>query len=889
MNRFLLSISILLTTSLSVLADHDLYYHSDGEKIALSQDFKTLVIHYNPQLALKASRIELPGMINIEVHDYQGRALITLDRHYIESDINFLKLLFGHENLYSAVPGLKLNDGFKMALTHEIVAQFPEGIDPASGIIKELTSKFNAIFDRNEYGVSIFRVSNPLQGLELSNKLVENKLVEWAHPDFYAQVTKYNDPFYSQQFQMSNTGQVVHGYAGTPGIDCNAPAAWMLTTGLSSTVVALIDDGLEAHEDLVDENGLSRVLSGNTPVTGGSGTPRYNSDAHGVACAGIVAATHNNNLGIRGVAPEVKLRSVNIFWGGETTQSIANGINWARTQGVDVMSNSWGYTSCTASYSNINSALSAARSSGRGGKGCIIIFASGNGGKSCVDYPANRSDVIAVGAVTNQGAHSNYSNSGIHLSLVSPSDADFGQAGASVVTIDRMGIAGYNSGNYESYFGGTSAACPVVSGVAALVLAVNPELTEDEVRSIMLSTATDMGSAGLDNTYGYGRINAGDAVAAAIPPPLGCSENELSLHIVLDASPAETSWTLATDLGIQVASGGPYYEQAPGSAIDTVFCLPDGCYNLTFFDANSDGMCCAFGNGSFILTDSSAEVLASGGQFSSDVSLPFCLTEIIEPESCTSLDFYDYNLISYGGGGLDVGLGQVVNDGTTLYQQNNSLKAIQNNYVVTPSTILEFEFRSTQQAQMHGIGFNNTNAINPNRIFKIYGTQNLGTITDFDTYEGTDFVLYSIPVGQYYSGENLSRLFFLTGNYTGNPKGISEWRHVRIFEAGACTTELISKNNSAYTSANIHVLDNASKAFKLYPNPAREQVEILANSTLEIIQYRIFSASGSVIASEMVNASKATISLHSYSSGIYFIEWSDSDFNVYRDKLIVSN
>jgi len=95
------------------------------------------------------------------------------------------------------------------------------------------------------------------------------------------------------------------------------------------------------------------------------------------------------------------------------------------------------------------------------------------------------------------------------MDLVTPS------GGGNVKTTDRMGGDGLASGNYRNDFGGTSAACPQVSGTAALMLSANPQLSESQVRSILQETATDMGAAGFDNTFGYGRLNAGKAVMEA--------------------------------------------------------------------------------------------------------------------------------------------------------------------------------------------------------------------------------------------------------------------------------------------------------------------------------------------------------------------------------------
>ncbi|VAW27861.1 hypothetical protein MNBD_BACTEROID06-1308, partial [hydrothermal vent metagenome] len=103
---------------------------------------------------------------------------------------------------------------------------------------------------------------------------------------------------------------------------------------------------------------------------------------------------------------------------------------------------------------------------------------------------------------------------GPELDLVAPSGFRFGDVG--VRTLDRMGVAGNNNGNYRNDFDGTSAACPVVAGVAALVLSANPNLTPQEVRDILINTAVDMGAGGFDNNFGFGRVNAFAAVEQAI-------------------------------------------------------------------------------------------------------------------------------------------------------------------------------------------------------------------------------------------------------------------------------------------------------------------------------------------------------------------------------------
>jgi subtilisin family serine protease/chitodextrinase len=563
-------------------------------------------------------------------------------------------------------PGFKYDDGFTIYPTRKIVAKLNRKEDV--GAMMDMVNQYGAksIVDKN----GIFRIElvQLSDAFELSNKLHESGLTAFAHPDFYAPIERYqiNDPLFGQQFQMNNTGQTIDGVAGQPDADCNALEAWNISLGSSSITVAVIDDGLEDHEDLNDGAGNSRYIGGFTPANNGNGDAISGSD-HGVACAGSIAASHNS-IGVRGVAPLVKLLSVNIFFGGESTQDIADGISWAKNNGADVLSNSWGYTSCTTNFSNIGNAIADADNNGRGGLGSIVIFASGNGYKNCVDFPAKHPNAVAVGAFANTGIRSAYSNYGTDLDIMAPSN-NVGGPGAGVRTTDRMGSAGYSSGNYTNNFGGTSSACPTAAGVAALVLGYDPSLTTTALKNLLYSTAIDMGPAGDDLEYANGRVNAlgalqqlsgggggptctdgiqnGDETGidcggASCPacPPVSCNGTEVTLTIVLDNYPEETSWTITADGGGIVASGGTYGFLADGSTYTEDICLADGCYTFTINDSYGDGICCAYGSGSYSLTDGGT-ALASGGSFGSSEATPFCVSsgggDTTPPSTPTSL------------------------------------------------------------------------------------------------------------------------------------------------------------------------------------------------------------------------------------------------------------
>jgi len=557
MNRkislFLLSACFLFTAQQSF--GQQAYYWADDQKAELTENNQAIALHF--QLGAMPGNLEQLAQVNgvskVEIHPAHGRAILHLDGSYSGTAAEFaasLNLPAG--SLRSAAFGFTHEGGTPMWLTHEVVLQL-SGAGSLSNY-SDLMQRYNARYSRDRFGVAVLDVDQPADALALANAIQERGGVNWATPDFYAPIQRTIDPNYGEQFQMNNTGQVVDGYASLANVDINGPEAWAISTGSSSIIVAVIDDGTEAHEDLQTAGGASRVLSGFTPATGGNGAPIFSS-AHAESCSGIIAASHNE-IGIRGVAPNVYLMTINIFYGGETTQDLADAFTYAKNNGADVISNSWGYySSCGLNYSNLTNAINDASTTGRSGLGCVVVFAAGNSYGACVDYPAKLANVMAVGAVTNLGARSTYSNRGTDLDVVAPSNPAPGQAGAGVRTTDRMGSAGYGSGNYTPSFGGTSAACPAVAGVAALILSLDPTSTSTEVRTLITSTASDMGSAGFDTDFGHGRVNAGAALAGLSPSV--CTTPPTGLNAAIGATGVTISWnSLATDGALSYVLSG---------------------------------------------------------------------------------------------------------------------------------------------------------------------------------------------------------------------------------------------------------------------------------------------------------------------------------------------
>ena len=356
-------------------------------------------------------------------------------------------------------------------------------------------------------GISKFgcKLSAPEDVLRLVMKIVERGDVKWCEPNMILDTKSFNT-YYSQQYYLHKSNST--------NVDINVLPAWNITSGNGSIKVAVIDEGVDrTHEDLMDNisNGYT------TAIPNGAGNPISSFFRHGTACAGIIAAK-DNSIGIRGVASNVKIMPVNITTGntwpdGSTifvdNDSIASAIIWAYENDADILSCSWGGESvCNA----ITSAINTARTYGRNGKGCVVVCASGNfypNYPNEVAFPARMNGVLAVGAVDKWGNICNYSQRGSSLNLVAPSNQNY--SSGDIYTTTNTGWGNVSS-NYTSQFGGTSAACPQVAGVAALLLSIRPDLTESQARTVLQNTATDLGTSGFDTTYGYGLVNAGAAL-----------------------------------------------------------------------------------------------------------------------------------------------------------------------------------------------------------------------------------------------------------------------------------------------------------------------------------------------------------------------------------------
>jgi subtilisin family serine protease len=528
-------------------SDSKYFYYYQGRKVSLQADRQRIAISWEGDIntaKISSSLAATQEKLSSVVEDHTRNMVVTIDQmasirkgqktYYLEvnKDLSstqsaYEKAIEGYKsisNIVMASPCFKSAEGKRMGLSNNLYVKLKDASD-VDLLYKEAAKLNLEVLGHNEFMPLWFTLSagktTNANALTAANILFETGLFKSAEPAFmYHDLEASADPLFPNQWGLKNTGQYGAAYAG---IDIKAEQAWTITTGSPSIKVAVFDHGFEMnHPD----------LQANTYGTGydaNSGTsPAQVKGSHGTACAGIVAAVQNNNLGVSGVAPNSKLISISInLLFSDTPQSLANGFNWAWQNGADVISNSWGGY---APSSIIEDAIANTLANGRGGKGTVIVFAAGNENNTSIRYPGNSNPLILViGALSPCGERKNPSSCdgegwgscfGTQLDVMAP--------GVKIATTDRQGAAGYDPSNYTLTFNGTSSACPNAAGVAALVLSANPSLTVQQVNDIIEKTAqktrTDLYSYTVsggrpngtwNNQMGYGLVDAYQAVLMA--------------------------------------------------------------------------------------------------------------------------------------------------------------------------------------------------------------------------------------------------------------------------------------------------------------------------------------------------------------------------------------
>ncbi len=403
------------------------------------------------------------------------------------SDVEALiQRLREREEVEMANPVYLSPDSLEMIVTDRFVAQFHPEI--SRSYIDSLNAQHSAVIIDSIPDVPnlfLLKLTGAIDkdALVTANQYYEDTSTEYSHADFLAEIVIYSyipdDSFYQYQWNYENTGQS----GGEVDADIDASLAWEICKGNPDLKIAVIDVGVEAHEDIgALAQGYDLVGADVYPsIPDWDPTPGpYPECAHGEACASLISATQNNLLGISGLAPLCQIVPIKIFADSNCIFSplmpweLAEAFDWASALGARIASNSWGYGDCDLYYDVLAQAINRfVRPKPSNPEGGVVVFASGNGGKNCVDFPAYLDSVIAVGASDSVDGIWDYSNMGEALDLVAPS----GKMGG-IWTMDLMGERGYNptypgpaNVNYTAIFNGTSAACPQVAATAALIKA----------------------------------------------------------------------------------------------------------------------------------------------------------------------------------------------------------------------------------------------------------------------------------------------------------------------------------------------------------------------------------------------------------------------------------
>lgn len=428
--------------------------------------------------------------------------------------------------------------------TGEIYVIFQDGTSPEEQLMVLDEYKLELVERRDDYKMIVKVSANSPNPLKVANYLQDISLVKIAEPDIDTFVEEYdefnepNDKLLKHQWHLQNAGKVADAnWPLKKGADAKVIDAWkrMGNFGSSNIVIAVIDNGFDlTHPDLKDKvykpfdlwTQSSQLEQGDSRFT------------HGTPCA-TVALAASNGTGIVGAAPSAKFMPISgTSFSLRATEEM---FDYCIKNGADVISCSWGSTDPAFNLSPLKEeAIARAAKNGRNGKGCVIVYAVGNDDLDFVSFYSAHPDVIAVAASTSKDEHATYSNRGREVTICAPSNGDWpiiaGRAwwdeGVSWETGEyRFWRDGVSRGDRYKHFGGTSSSCPLVAGICALILSVNPDLTAKEVKEIIIKTADKIGSPseysnGHSKKYGYGKINADRAVAEAIRMRDGLGEPE---------------------------------------------------------------------------------------------------------------------------------------------------------------------------------------------------------------------------------------------------------------------------------------------------------------------------------------------------------------------------
>ncbi len=344
--------------------------------------------------------------------------------------------------------------------------------------------------------------------------------------------------------------------------------AWDLETGSPTVSIGICDTGVRtSHDDLQ----LHRLEGYNAvdrqwESQGGNIEPVH---PHGTQCTGSAAANGNNGIGVTGIGWNLShrmMRVSNVSTGSASVSTLQHAARTSIEAGDKVASVS--YSGADAS-SNLTTATYVKSLGG------LLFWAAGNDGRNLTFGNRDNDDLLVVGATSENETRASFSAYGQFVDFMAPGDA--------VATTSTSSNSSY------VYATGTSFACPIAAGLAGLIWSAAPTLTPDQVESIMKQGATDLGSSGVDNTYGYGRIDSLGSLSligggGPTPPVADFVGAPTSGTVPLNVSFSDSSQNGPTSWSWSFGDGGSSTSQNPSHTYTGA-----GTYSVSLTVTNSDG------------------------------------------------------------------------------------------------------------------------------------------------------------------------------------------------------------------------------------------------------------------------------------------------------------
>jgi hypothetical protein len=582
----------------------DLWFLNGPERVDLDVDASTLGVRFEAFMAEAEARRLIEQFPSIEQGQAQAARFVPGHTMLLQTrEGTDAQAALGAAETIRAVPGVMsasprlvgLEDPY--FLTEEVLVRWLEGTEAAArqALTAELVATAQLEYATNP-GVA-YRVPHGADPLAIANGLASSGLVEFAIPDFQLRRVPNagtNDPLYGDQWHLENTGQ----NGAKVDADIDVEGAWDVTRGDASLIVAVVDTGMELqHPDLKVNlvQGIDVLDNDNDPSAEDFWFGLFQ-EKHATAVGGVAAGKGNNNLGTTGVAQRCKIMPIRFLsenpFIGPTVQDEADAFNFARQNGAAVINNSWGPLGAATLPASTKAAIDSCNQNGRGGLGMLVMFAAGNSNSNNSNNGyTSYSGTVSVTATDDTDKRASYSSFGGSTDFCAPSNG--GTNG--ITTTDRIGNKGYSTGDYTDAFGGTSSACPCAAGVALLVMSADLSLTRQAVLDILYETAEKVdpgggnyGSDGHSNFYGFGRLNAADAVAMA-----DSGSCAAQTYCVLSPNSVGPGATITSTGSLSVADN---------QFTLLSFSAPSGEFGLFFYGASQtqvglgDGTLCVGGN-----------------------------------------------------------------------------------------------------------------------------------------------------------------------------------------------------------------------------------------------------------------------------------------------------